>query len=155
MLLQLSRIVLERELCRRLAPIGAFAEVEAQMEQFPAERFSLFVSAKPVLPAGLPAAVRPASSAQALEAIRQSTEYLRAGRLTDEEFCQCRTLLEKQAEGWLAKPENLVTAILDRNSKGLDMASGYRSRIRSLRRGQLDELLLLLGEGRRIEYVVL
>ncbi|MBO4264385.1 MAG: hypothetical protein J5871_06905, partial [Bacteroidales bacterium] len=107
MLLQLSRIVLERELCRRLAPIGAFAEVEAQMEQFPAERFSLFVSAKPVLPAGLPAAVRPASSAQALEAIRQSTEYLRAGRLTDEEFCQCRTLLEKQAEGWLAKPENL------------------------------------------------
>ena len=125
------------------------------LEVFPSERVSLFISCKPCRSDGLPAGVEPASPLELLPAVRRVTSNLTEINISAEDLKAYKEELKSSFAHALSEPRSEIEAALVRYSEGKDLVSGYEEAIDSVDAALVEQVLGTLASGAGVEYVII
>ena len=120
---------LKDELAGRLAPLGAYAELESVLSFYPEERVTLYVTCRPCLADGLPDDVEPAPSMSILDAVRASFAAMASAPLSSGRMSKARSAQLSRMNASVSDEKMLIDKVLDRYSYGKDTVSGYKNLI--------------------------
>lgn len=152
--LRLACIALETSLAKNLAEYGMYAGVREKVVSYPLDRVTLFISCKPCPEDGLPSGISNDFSLPALHAVRKAVSTLAAKGISDAELKTYKAALTNIMSSTMSKPDEIVNAVLLRNSAGKDFVTGYKDRINAVSKESVKKLLSDLEKGTRIEYIV-
>ena len=146
--------MVRRQLASALAPLGARVDCSGRLELFPAERITLYVHCHPCPEDGLPAGVTPGKPEDLLDAVRTVTGHLADLPLPEHVVNATRDALLKELERRYADPETLMEDVLVRYSEGKDLITGYKAAVRRVSVASVRDILVKLGAGAEVEYVI-
>ena len=155
MAFRLAVSCIRRELVDALADSGAYIDMRDNLEVFPSERVSLFISCKPCRSDGLPAGVEPASPLELLPAVRRVTSNLTEISISAEDLKAYKEELKSSFAHALSEPRSEIEAALVRYSEGKDLVSGYEEAIDSVDAALVEQVLGTLASGAGVEYVII
>ena len=155
MAFRLAVSCIRRELVDALAGSGAYIDMRDDLEVFPSERVSLFISCKPCRSDGLPAGVEPASPLELLPAVRRVTSNLTEINISAEDLKAYKEELKSSFAHALSEPRSEIEAALVRYSEGKDLVSGYEEAIDSVDAALVEQVLGTLASGAGVEYVII
>lgn len=154
MTLRVACAALEQELAKTMADKGYRYSVTAEADLLPSEKITIYVNCQPVQASGLPASVRPALPADALDAVRSTVNRLALKEVSPVLLSRAKASvigsLEASADNTALQLQN----ILYRNSLGRDLGSSYQNRVKAVSASALHEMFVSL-DACKCEFVVL
>lgn len=150
----IAQEAIKKQLARRLAPLGMYAEVSGRMDLTPVERMTLYITCRPCAADGLPAGVEPLEPLAAVREIRAEFDDLMYFSVSDAEFKAYKEIVRGNIARELATPEGMIKYCLYRYSEGKDLISLYS---RSIDRIDDDDVRLIIEEiisSGVVEYIV-
>ncbi|MBO4465514.1 MAG: hypothetical protein J5748_02410 [Bacteroidales bacterium] len=150
----IAQEAVKKQLARRLAPLGMYAEVSGRMDLTPVERMTLYITCRPCGADGLPSGVEPSAPLAAVRTIRAEFSDLMYFSVSDAEFKAYKEIVRGNVARELNTPEGMIKYCLYRYSEGKDLISLYS---RSIDRIDVDDVRLVLEEilsSGVVEYVV-
>lgn len=133
--LDFLKVVMEKEL---------HTEVKTSVELFPQERMTIIIRFKDN-----------GSPTTALSESRAAISKLLDNSISDDQISLYKSYLMDIYNGRTASPEWMMKNAFYRYSQGKDFMNKYEEKIRSLTNSSFTDLLRLLNEGSRVEYIVL
>ena len=146
---------LKDELAGRLAPLGAYAELESALSFYPEERVTLYVTCRPCLADGLPDDVEPAPSMSILDAVRASFAAMASAPLSSGRMSKARSAQLSRMNASVSDEKMLIDKVLDRYSYGKDTVSGYKNLIQKATPASVQSVFSALMSGGRVELMLL
>ena len=143
---------LRKHLAGALAETGMYAEVEGDLDLFPAERLTVRIVCRPAEKDGLPADVVAEDPLRVLGVVRGALSgFSESGPAS---VADAKAVVQAAAGSQLSDPDCLVEAALIRYSAGKDMVTGYNTRMNAVTPASVKEILSALDAGSKVEYVV-
>ena len=143
---------LRKHLAGALAETGMYAEVEGDLDLFPAERLTVRIVCRPAEEGGLPADVVAEDPLRVLGVVRGALSgFSESGPAS---VADAKAVVQAAAGSQLSDPDCLVEAALVRYSVGKDMVTGYSARMNAVTPASVKEILSALDAGSKVEYVV-
>lgn len=153
MAMRLAETALRKRLALDLSACGMTASVNFRMESYPLDRITLFVNCRPCTADGLPAGVS-GSRMDALNAVRKAVHRLAAEGVSDAELKADKAALTSEIGAQIARPDQIVDAVLMRNSSGKDLVTGYKDKVGAVSKSAVKDIFKALDNGTRVEYIV-
>ncbi|MBO4611401.1 MAG: hypothetical protein J5668_04760, partial [Bacteroidales bacterium] len=150
----IAQEAVKKQLARRLAPLGMYAEVSGKMDLTPVERMTLYITCRPCAADGLPEGVKPSAPLAAVRDIRAEFSDLMYFSVSDEEFKSYKEIVRNNIARELNTPEGMIKYCLYRYSEGKALISLYN---KSIDRIDVDDVRLILEEiisSGVVEYVI-
>lgn len=150
----IAQEAVKKQLARRLAPIGMYAEVSGRMDLTPVERMSLYIACRPCVGDGLPEGVEPSEPLAAVREVRAEFSDLMYFSVSEAEFKAYKEIVRNNVARELATPEGMIRYCLYRYSEGKDLISLYS---KSIDRIKPDDVRMILEEiisSGVVEYIV-
>lgn len=133
--LDFLKVVVEKEL---------HTEVRTNVELFPQERMSILIRFKDK-----------ENPSAALSECRAAISKLLDTPISDDQISLYKSYLMDQYNGRKTSPEWMMKNAFYRYSQGKDFMNKYEEKIRKLTNASFTDMLRLLNEGSRVEYIVL
>ena len=150
----IAQEAVKKQLARRLAPLGMYAEVSGRMDLTPVERMTLYITCRPCAADGLPEGVKPSAPLAAVRDIRAEFSDLMYFSVSDEEFKSYKEIVRNNIARELNTPEGMIKYCLYRYSEGKALISLYN---KSIDRIDVDDVRLIIEEiisSGVVEYVI-
>ena len=143
---------LRKHLAGALAETGMYAEVEGDLDLFPAERLTVRIVCRPAEEGGLPEDVIAEDPLRVLGVVRGALSgFSESGPAS---VADSKAVILASAGSQLSDPDCLVEAALIRYSAGKDMVTGYNTRMNAVTPASVKEILSALDAGSKVEYVL-
>ena len=146
--------MIRRQLTAALADHGAYADLSANLELFPAERLSLRIVCRPASEDGLPPDVVPEDPLRVLGVLRSALAAFTAEGPAAASLASSKAALLSVLDTSVTDPAFLTEAAMMRYSAGKDMVTGYKSKVGAVTPASVKEVLSALDSGSKVEYVV-
>ena len=150
----IAQEAVKKQLARRLAPLGMYAEVSGRMDLTPVERMTLYITCRPCGADGLPAGIEPSEPLAAVRDIRAEFSDLMYFSVSDAEFKAYKEIVRNNIARELGTPEGMIKYCLYRYSDGKALISLYN---KSIDRIDVDDVRLIIEEiisSGVVEYIV-
>ena len=150
----IAQEAVKKQLARRLAPLGMYAEVSGKMDLTPVERMTLYITCRPCAADGLPEGVEPSGPLAAVRDIRAEFSDLMYFSVSNAEFKAYKEIVRNNVARELATPEGMIKYCLYRYSEGKDLISLYSRSIDRIDMDDVREILEEIISSGVVEYVV-
>ena len=151
---RIAQLIIQKRLTAGLADCGYWTSMDAGVEFFPKERWTILLSCRPSSSDGLPSGVEPADPVSAAGIIRSTLENALKRKVTGPELKIYKDLLLKQASYETGRPDAIQEAIITRYSYGKDLTSKYKEMISAITAASVEAFLTDLATGGKVEYIV-
>lgn len=141
------------ELNRALAEYGMYAVLDRENYLSPSEMISVFISCKPCNPEGLPSAVRPQNMDKALASVRKVIAALSLTRISEGLLEASKNNIGHRYASQANSPSFLMEAAIIRNSLGMNIVSGYKPILDSVKESDVSEVLKYLDNALKVEFI--
>ncbi len=138
----LASMVMRREIAKKLNESGLYFTLTYSCRMYPEERFNAVISI-------------PAANLANLISIREALSGLGSSEITDNDLRPFKEALKNEISREMQTPEYWVRAIMLRYVDGKDLTTNYSSRIDAVSPVKVKEILGLLDNGTKIEYVTI
>lgn len=154
MAFKVAAVELKRRVAEALAETGMYAEVRDDFALYPSERLSLSISCHPSSAWGLPQDVVMEDPLTVLAAVRKALSELSSAEVPADVIKASKAALSSQTAAGLADPDQLVDVAMMRYSAGKDLVSGYKDKINAVSAAKVKEILSVLSDGAKVEFVI-
>lgn len=155
MSMKVAMILLQQELSRTLAPVGAYASVDSRLEVFPEERMFVQINSAASVERGLPEGISYAEPYDILSAIREAIGRVSSTVLSPAALNACKDELSIREEAELQTDLGRMNAVLTRYSVSKDIVSEYKQAIAAVTADSVAAVFKALLSGGCIETVLL
>lgn len=152
--LEIACGIMNKALTSALSTSGIYADVEDNVEIFPQERISMHISCHGTASSGLPAGMSPISPDQAVVILREAIDAAASAPISEDDLRICKDILTKYIVRSQAQPSHIRDAVITRYSEGKDFTTRYLDVIKSLSEQDIRDVLTILSEGCKVEYIV-
>jgi hypothetical protein len=150
----MASIALRKKLSRVVSDAGMWLRLKYDCRKYPHERFSVMISLGESSEEGFaPGTVR-RDPELALKTVRDALEDPRLLNITEEDLESWKTLLKQYMEDRKNSPEYWLRAISMRYLDRKDFTTSCDVRIDAVTADKIQELLISLAKGSRVEYII-
>ena len=133
---------------------GMHVRIRHQCSFYPQERVSMMLSLREASVDGFAPGTSHHEPMEALAAVRGLLRDMSSVELTEAELASYKAYLKQKMKRRLTEPEYLQDAISMRYIDGKDFVSGFEAKIDAVTVGDIRNMLGLLSNGGRVEYVI-
>ncbi len=150
----IASTAMKRAVTRALAEVGMYAETSVEIQVFPAERLSIFITCRECAQTGLPAGVSPATPLEVLGALRRGISGVSEGSISRSDLAGLKTTLLNTLSTQMGQSSFLMDAVMTRNSECKDIVSNYKDAVNSVTLEDVNSILHDLDFGSKVEYII-
>lgn len=152
----ISCMQMRTALAGTMAECGYSVRMTPAVKLYPTECAEVVFNCTPVPEKGLPYGIDSGEKnpMRAVGWAKKTLNDILARPITDAELASYKTLLSNQYAAQLADPDNYVNSVLLRFAYGKDIISDYANRINNTSTERVNQIMKVLAEGMRVEYVV-
>ena len=151
---EIASMILEDRLVRKMSDVGMNVKVSCDFMVYPEERLSLAVSVTDASPKGFAAGTEAVGAIDALGLIRSALSGMGEIAISDSRLAACKTYLKNKVSMEMKSPSYWTAAAALRYLDGKDVTTGFASRVDAVKAADVRNVLELLENGSKVEYVI-
>lgn len=151
---KIAQSIVEREIVMDMADAGMYMELSDSYEFFPMERLNLRINCRPADESGLPSGITPEFALKALGSVRSALQNLSSAVFSEADLKLSKAALTEKVSAEYALPSSVMSNVLMRYSEGKDLVTGYKDKINAVSLTDVREILRLMEDSSKVEYVV-
>ena len=150
---EIAVMVLERDLTEALAGSGMTFRLSHNFRIYPEERLNILISAFEADGDGMPAGIEAETPIDVLGKLRDVLSDMVSKDIGDNELKDCKAYLKNAMAARMKDPMYWQNAITVRYLDGKDLTTGYAATIDAVTKDKVRNILSLLDQGCKVEYV--